>query len=76
MTDVHDKLFELMVQLVLDGWEPISSGDGQYLYWKKGDSYDHPGPRAGMGKEAVDICSSKFFRDEIEQRRTVGEGKT
>ncbi len=44
MIDHDTEVKKWLVELVTDGWIPICSGDGGYLYLKKDDSYNPPIP--------------------------------
>jgi hypothetical protein len=74
----HGELvYDRMIQMVLDGWEPIASGSGEYLYWRKGDSYDHPNPYPPFcgSKAAVIVRSLRFLEDVKEAKRRANDGQ-
>ena len=62
---------EVCINLALMGWEPIPSSSGLYLYWKKGESYDHP--YAHMMFDACSLFDTHagqyWFEQEVELRR-------
>jgi hypothetical protein len=73
----RELVYDRMVQMVVDGWQPIPSGSGEHLYWKKGDRYDHPNqypPFYGSG--AVEIVRSlRFLEDVKEAKRRANDGQ-
>jgi hypothetical protein len=57
-----------MVDLALEGWEPVPSGDGMFLYWCKDDKYRNDLPFFYHTKSAVAIVDSTSFWNEVKRR--------
>lgn len=62
-------LYQAAMNLALMGWEPIPSGSGTFLYWKKGDSYNFPFYSGAMFFNACSIVEDHWFWQEVELRR-------
>ena len=64
-------LRDRLIQLVIDGCEPIPSGNGEHLYWKKDGKYCKDLPYPLHSKAAVVIVADNQFWFEVEHRRAV-----
>jgi len=66
-SDLRKKLIEL----VANGWVPISSGDGKYLYLKKGNDYSSHGIPGEMLIGACGLIDRLFFEEVDEYKKMM-----